>query len=113
MSSMSSNSSMSYIAINVANIENIKSISSKSFVHGDVRVIEIWNGFNFGNLLETIACLMEKKGEKDFNVERILFYTKDGERFDFGCDNTILNNEDYFNVAIIQDNQLRYAHQSY
>jgi hypothetical protein len=102
-----------YVTINISNILDVKYVSKESFSNGDVRSIEIWDGFTFSNLFREIVSIIEKeKGEKDFNVERILFYTKDGERIDFGCDYTILKNKDFLNVAIIEDDheQLKYSH---
>lgn len=82
------------------------------FMSGDVHSIKIWNGFNMGNLLDKITNIMEDNGEKDFNCERILFYDKDQERIDF-MDNDLLNNGDYFNVVIVDDDQLSYVHGVY
>ena len=79
---------------------------------GDAYVIQTWNGFNMGNLLRKITEIMEKEhGEEEFNCERIIFFNKDRERIDF-MDDDVLNNGDYFNVVIIDDDeeQLRYAH---
>ena len=103
-----------YVELKISNIPDVKSVSKSSFVDGDVYVIDTYEGFNFGNLLRKITCIMEdEKNEKNFNCERILFYTKDGKRFDFGSDNIVLKTGDYFNVAIIKDTseQLSYAHQ--
>lgn len=100
------------IIIKISNIADVNSVSSESFKDGDVRSIEFWSGFTFGNLLQKIVSIMQEKGCEDFNCERILFYSKEGERFDFGCDDTFLNNGDYINVGIIEDNedQIIYAH---
>lgn len=81
-------------------------------MYGNVYSIEMWNGFNMGNLLRKIAEIMETDhGEKEFNCERIIFFNKDHERIDF-MDDDILNNGDYFNVVIVDDDndQLNYVH---
>jgi hypothetical protein len=101
-----------HVIIKISNIPDVRSISGESFVNGDLYSIKIWNGFNFGDLLSHISHIMEnEKGEEDYNLERTLFYTKDGDRFEFGCDDTIVK-KDYFNVVIIKDDyeQLMYAH---
>ena len=97
------------ITINIVNISDVNSVEAESFVNGDSHSIKIWNGFDFGNLLMEICHIMK---EEEFNCERILFYTKEGKRFEFSCDDVLLNNGDYFNVAIIEDNyeQMTYAH---
>jgi len=82
------------------------------FMSGDVYNIKIWNGFNMGNLLDKITNIMEENGENDFNCERILFYDKNQERIDFMDDN-LLNNGDYFNVVIVDEDQLSYVHGAY
>jgi hypothetical protein len=80
---------------------------------GDVYMIDIFNGFNMGNLLRKVSQIMETNMEtKDFNCERILFYDKEHERIDF-MDSDLLNNGDYFNVVIVDDDQLSYVHGGY
>ena len=98
--------------IKISNIADVSTVSTESFMDGDVRYIEMWNGFNFCDLLKKIGNIMEKNGQTNFNLERILFYTKEGKRFDFGCDDNLVNDGDYFNVAIIEDakEQMYYAH---
>ena len=82
------------------------------FMSGDVYIIETWNGFNMGNLLRKITEIVEENGEVDFNCERILFYDKDHERIDF-MDADILNNGDYINIVIVDEDQLSYVHRGY
>lgn len=83
------------------------------FMSGDVYIIETFNGFNMGNLLRKVTEIMEKEnGEVDFNCERILFYNKDHERIDF-MDSDVLNNGDYFNLVIVDEDQLAYVHRGY
>lgn len=82
------------------------------FMSGDVYIIETWNGFNMGNLLRKITEIVEENGEVDFNCERILFYDKDHERIDF-MDADVLNNGDYFNIVIVDEDQLSYVHRGY
>ncbi len=100
------------VVIKISNITDVRSASIESFVDGELHFIDIWNGFNFGDLLRKIRDIMTQKGEEEFNLERILFYTKDGNRFDFGYDDKPLKNDDYFNVGIIEEraDQMRYAH---
>lgn len=82
------------------------------FMSGHIYNIKMWNGFNMGNLLSKIREIMETDhGENGFNCERILFFNKEHERIDF-MDDDFLNNGDYFNIVIIDDDgdQLSYVH---
>jgi len=90
------------INISPVKVSDIRSssISSSSFENGDTRTIEIWDGFKLENLLDKIINIMEEK-EENFNSYRIFVYTKEAKQFnDFDI---LLNNGDYFNVAIIED----------
>jgi hypothetical protein len=70
---------------------------------GHIYVIKMWNGFNMGNLLSKIRNIMETEhGEEEFNCERILLFNKEHEMIDF-MDDDFLNNGDYFNIVIIDD----------
>ena len=40
-----------YVELKISNIPDVKSVSKSSFVDGDVYVIDTYEGFNFGNLL--------------------------------------------------------------
>ena len=80
---------------------------------GHIYVINTWNGFNMENLLRKITEIIETEhGESDFNCERILFFDKDYERIDF-IDDDLLNNGDYFNVVIVDEEDLAYVHGGY
>jgi hypothetical protein len=80
---------------------------------GQICVINTWNGFNMGNLLRKITEIMETEhGENDFNCDRILFFDKGYERIDF-MDDDLLNNGDYFNVVIVDEEDVAYVHGGY
>jgi hypothetical protein len=103
-----------YASFKISNVHDVKNISKETFHKGDVYAIEFLEGFNFGNFLGKIVDIVKKSNmTEDFNCERILFFTRNGKRFDFGCDENLLNDGDYFNVAIIRDDsdELHYAHQ--
>ena len=83
------------------------------FMSGDIHIIKIWNGFNMGNLLTKVTEIMETEiGEIDFNDERITFYNKYNERINF-LDRDFLQNGEYFNVVIIDEEDIDYAYQGY
>lgn len=83
--------------MNVTNV-TINFVSSND--KNDKQVIEIWKGFNFGDLLKKI---IENKGEEIDN-ECILFY-KDNNYINF-TNSDIVHNGEYFNVVILDKENL-------
>jgi hypothetical protein len=102
--------------MNSENIENIEKVDLHCVIRlmtGHIYHINMWNGFNMGNLLRKITEIMETEhGEKEFNCERILFFNKEHERIDF-MDDLYVNNGDYFNLVIVDEEQLKYVHRDW
>ena len=76
------------------------------FESGEEMVIPMTEGFNFGSLLR-IVC---ERMDEDFNCERVLFYDRNYQRIDFGCDDYLVEENSFFNIIIVNNNLVSFAH---
>ena len=83
------------------------------FASGDVHKIQVWNGFDMGNLLVSVCEIQEQfYGEEYVDCERVLLYNKCYERIDF-LDEDFLTPGDFFHVVIMDASQLDHIYHGY